>query len=392
MAVCSKPVADLKRVLVVFGTRPEAIKMAPIVRELRERSGFDVKVCATAQHREMLDQMLAMFSIVPDFDLNLMTPEQQLADLTARVVQSMREVLQEWRPDLVLVQGDTTTTFAASLAAFYERIPVGHVEAGLRTGNVNSPWPEEMNRRLTSALASYHFAPTELARTNLSAEGIDPASVMVTGNTVIDALKQVLGRFAQDSTLRAQYDAEFSYLNGGRRLVLVTGHRRENFGEGFRQICIALRELAKRKDIRLVYPVHFNPNVRGPVYQILHGLENVHLIEPLEYEAFSYLLDRCYMIITDSGGLQEEATYLGKPLLLMRDTTERPEAVETGNVKLVGTNAKKIVAEACLLLDDEACYRTMANAGNPFGDGTAARQIADYLETLKGVQVAAQVQ
>ena len=381
---------DLRQILIVFGTRPEAIKMAAVVRELRRRDGLDVKICVTAQHRQMLDQVLGIFGITPDFDLNLMLPRQELADLTARVLQGMQAVLRRWRPDLVLVQGDTTTTFASALAAFYEGIPVGHIEAGLRTGNMHSPWPEEMNRRVTGALASYHFAPTDVARNNLIAEGVDPDSVIVTGNTVIDALQEILCRFDKDRDLGARYDRQFSFLNPGRRLVLVTGHRRENFGDGFIQMCSALREIAGREDVELVYPVHFNPNARQPVHEILRGLANVHLIEPQEYEAFCYLLRRCYMIISDSGGLQEEATYLGKPLLLMRDTTERPEALEAGPVKMVGTDKRKIVEEAALLLDKDSAYRSMAKASTRFGDGLAAQRIANYLEALKGAQIAAQ--
>lgn len=362
--------------------------MAPVIRELRGVGGFDVKVCVTAQHRQMLDQILTFFEITPDFDLNLMAPNQQLGDLAARVLQGMRRVYKQFRPDIVLVQGDTVTTFAASLSAFYEKIAVGHVEAGLRTRNPHSPWPEEINRCLTTVVSTHHFAPTESARRNLLSEGIDAESIAVTGNTVIDALKHVLARLAHDRQLSRRYEQQFAHIDGGRRLVLVTGHRRENFGDGFRRICTALRELAKREDIELVYPVHLNPNVRGPVQQMLSKVRNIHLLEPMDYEPFSYLLNRCYMVITDSGGIQEEATYLGKPVLLMRDTTERPEALEAGTVKLVGTDPATILSEAHCLLDDDRAYSAMARASNHFGDGFASGRIVNYLKAIKGVQVA----
>jgi UDP-N-acetylglucosamine 2-epimerase (non-hydrolysing) len=381
----------LLKVLVVFGTRPEAIKMALVVKALSESHFLEVKVCVTAQHRQMLDQVLELFDIRPDFDLNLMTPNQQLADTTANVLLAMQGVYREWRPDLVLVQGDTTTAFAASLAAFYEKIAVGHVEAGLRTGNMESPWPEEANRRLTALLTNYHFAPTEGARQNLLLEGVNPAAVVVTGNTVIDALRQMTAQFCVEKDAAARFEASFSYLDPNRRLVLVTGHRRENFGQGFKNICLALTQVAQRGDVELVYPVHLNPNVRVPVQRILGRTKNVHLIEPLDYAPFSYLLNRCFFIITDSGGIQEEATYLGKPVLVMRDTTERPEAVESGNSRLVGTDIEKIVDQACLLLDDAQTYRKMAVRRDIYGDGCAAQRIVKYLEALKGVQVEANV-
>lgn len=377
-----------QRVLVVFGTRPEAIKMAPVIKELRNSSSFDLRVCVTGQHRQMLDQVLWLFGIKPDFDLDLMMPAQTLAGVAARILAAMQEVYRQWRPDLLVVQGDTTTTFAASLSAFYDHIPVAHIEAGLRTGNPYSPWPEEVNRRLTSLICAHHFAPTARARQNLIAEGVSPESVLVTGNTVIDALRLVLSQIEEDSPLRERLQGNFGWLVQNRRLVLVTGHRRENFGDSFRNICIALRELAKRQDLTLLYPVHFNPNVQRPVYEILGGVENIHLVAPLEYCSFSYLLKNCYMTITDSGGIQEEATYLGKPVLLMRDTTERPEAVDAGTVRLVGTDVETILQQAHCLLDHEPSYRAMARPSNQFGDGFAARRIVEHLQAYKGAQVA----
>ena len=369
----------LERVLITFGTRPEAIKMAPVVHELRSAGLVETKVCVTAQHRHMLDQVLALFAIKPDFDLDLMKPDQNLVDLTAGVLCRMRDLYRQWRPDLVLVQGDTTTTFAASLAAFYEQIPVGHVEAGLRTGNKYAPWPEEMNRSLTGILSHYHFAPTERARQNLLAEGVNPQSIVVTGNTVIDALREIVYRIQTDRQLMLSLQQQFAYLDPDRRLILVTGHRRENFGMGFERICLALRKLAERDDVEIVYPVHLNPNVQRPVQQFLGEVNNIHLIEPQEYLPFAFLMQRSFLIITDSGGLQEEAPFLGKPVLLMRDTTERPEAVEVGTVKLVGTQVEKILLEANRLLDDREAYLYMAKASNPFGDGFAARRIVESL-------------
>lgn len=373
-----------ERTLLVFGTRPEAIKMAPVVLELKRSPHFDIKVCVTAQHRHMLDQVLSIFGIVPDFDLNVMAPNQHLTELAATMLKALRQVFLQWRPDLILVQGDTTTTLAASLAAFYDNIPVAHIEAGLRTGDLLAPWPEEANRKLTAVLAKHHFAPTDQARQNLLAEGIDNESITVTGNTVIDALANTLSHLEKNQQHVAAYDQRFSYLRAERRLVLVTGHRRENFGEAFKNICMALRELAQRSDVELLYPVHLNPNVRQPVHGILGGVENVHLIEPQEYEPFCYLLNRCYLIITDSGGIQEEATYLRKPVLLMRNTTERPEAVEVGTVKLAGTDGNNILAHAHRLLDDAAAYKAMTAVASPFGDGFAARRIVTYLEKLMG--------
>lgn len=331
----------------------------------------------------MLDQVLSLFSIQPDFDLNVMRTNQPLPHLTAMVLLRMGKLYRQWRPDLVIVQGDTTTTFATSLAAAYEKIPIAHVEAGLRTGNKYSPWPEETNRCLTSVLARWHFAPTERARHNLLREGIDPEAIVVTGNTSVDAVKQVLSRLNNDSRLKAIYDEQFSYLDTHRRLVLVTGHRRENFGEGLRRLCLALRELARRQDVEIVYPVHLNPNVRLPAEEILAQQSNVWLIQPQRYSAFVYLLRRCYIVISDSGGIQEEATCLGKPVLLVRPATERQEAVEAGTVKIVGTYIQDIVREATMLLDDPMAYCAMARATSPFGGGNAALKIVKHLEWVK---------
>ncbi|MDB5868353.1 MAG: hypothetical protein JWP96_685 [Polaromonas sp.] len=369
-----------KKILLVFGTRPEAIKMAPLVKTLQAQPAFEVKVCVTAQHRHMLDQVLGLFDIEPDFDLNLMRPGQDLYDISSGVLLGLKPVLMQWRPDAVLVHGDTSTTFAASLAAFYQRIPVGHVEAGLRTGNLYSPWPEEANRKLTSALAHWHFAPTATSRGNLLREGIAPEHIHVTGNTVIDALLQVREKIVGSAVLRQQFEADFSVLDPAKRLVLVTGHRRENFGEGFEQICQALARIAKdNANVQVVYPVHLNPQVQEPVRRLLAGVDNVHLIEPLDYLPFVYLMDRSTLILTDSGGIQEEAPSLGKPVLVMRDTTERPEAVEAGTVRLVGTNADEIVSQASLLLGNAKAYEAMAFAHNPYGDGFACERISQAL-------------
>lgn len=370
----------MKKILSVFGTRPEAIKMAPVVKALEVEEAIESKVCVTAQHRQMLDQVLCLFNIVPDFDLDLMEPGQDLTDITVNVLNGMRGVLKEWRPDLILVHGDTTTTFAASLAAYYEKVPVGHVEAGLRTGNIYSPWPEEMNRRLTGAITSLHFAPTEKARQNLLAEGVPGARIYVTGNTVIDALLQVATRVSIDDGLQSDFTAQFPFLDKTKKLILVTGHRRENFGEGFENICRALKGLGKREDVQVVYPVQLNPNVQEPVRRILSGCPQIHLIDPLDYLPFVYLMSRAYLIITDSGGVQEEAPSLGKPVLVMRDTTERPEAVEAGTVKLVGTDVDRIVAEANALLVDDKTYQAMSRAHNPYGDGSAAARIVGILK------------
>lgn len=378
------------RYLLVFGTRPEAIKMAPLVRALSDAAShvdIDVRVCVTAQHREMLDHVLQLFEIEPDVDLNLMRPGQDLTDITAHVLTSMRSVLRDMRPDRVLVHGDTTTTFAASLAAYYERIRVGHVEAGLRTGNIYAPWPEEMNRKLTGAIADAHFAPTASARDNLLREGVSEQNIFVTGNTVIDSLLDVAHRIREDEQLADELASRFPFLRSDRRLILVTGHRRENFGEPFERLCRALATLASRDDVQIVYPVHLNPNVQEPVRRILGGLSSdaVSLIDPVDYVEFVYLMTRAHIIITDSGGVQEEAPSLGKPVLVMRETTERPEAVAAGTVRLVGTDEERIVAEATQLLEDEEHYRRMSEARNPYGDGQAAARIVNALLQADGV-------
>lgn len=368
------------KVLTVFGTRPEAIKMAPVVKALADHPDIEAKVCVTAQHRQMLDQVLDIFAIRPDFDLNLMKPGQDLSDITSNVLLGMREVYRQWQPDIVLVHGDTTTTLAASLSAYYAKVRVGHVEAGLRTHNKYSPWPEELNRRLAGAVSDLHFAPTAKARDNLLREGITADTIHITGNTVIDALLDVVERVRADGALMRRFDLQFDFLDPKKRLILVTGHRRENFGAGFENICQALADIAARGDVQIVYPVHLNPNVQEPVRRILSGVADVHLIEPQDYLPFVYLMDRSAFLITDSGGVQEEAPSLGKPVLVMRDTTERPEAVEAGTVKLVGTDRDTIVREANRLLDDAAAYDAMARAHNPYGDGKAAARIRDILK------------
>ena len=370
---------SINKVLLVFGTRPEAIKMAPLVLELKSRKGLNVEVCVTAQHREMLDQVLDLFELKPDYDLNLMQPGQDLYDITTKALIGLKGVLETSKPDLVLVHGDTTTTFASSLAAFYQRIPVGHVEAGLRTGNIYSPWPEEMNRKLTGSLTKFHFAPTTKAQNNLFLENVDAADVYVTGNTVIDALVQVEKRIGTDKALNSKLSAQFDFLDPSKKLILVTGHRRESFGDGFENICQALRTLAQQADVQVLYPMHLNPNVREPVNRILHNIKNVFLIEPQEYLPFVYLMSRAYIILTDSGGVQEEAPSLGKPVLVMRDTTERPEAVDAGTVKLVGTDYDCIVNESMALLTDKQAYEKMSFAHNPYGDGKACQRIADII-------------
>jgi UDP-N-acetylglucosamine 2-epimerase (non-hydrolysing) len=373
------------RVMIVFGTRPEAIKMIPVVNALRADKDFDIRVCVTAQHREMLDQVLRVFDVVPDFDLNIMRPGQDLTGVTQQVLSSMHDLLREWRPDLVLVHGDTTTAFAASLAAYYQQIKVGHVEAGLRTSNIYSPWPEEINRRLVDAIAHLHFAPTESARQNLLRENVTSERVFVTGNTVIDSLLMVAERLRSDATLCGEMERRFAFLDPGRKLILVTGHRRENFGGGFESICKALAELAKRADFELLYPVHLNPNVQSSVLPALSGIDSMHLIEPVDYVPFVYLMSRASVILTDSGGIQEEAPSLGKPVLVMRETTERPEAVDAGTVKLVGTDVRMIVENVTRLLDDPTAYRAMTSAANPYGDGHAGQRIADILRESAGL-------
>ena len=379
----------MKKILLVFGTRPEAIKMAPLVKKLQEMpEEFQTVVCVTGQHREMLDQVLRLFDITPEYDLNIMKPNQDLYDITSRILLGMRDVLREVQPDIVLVHGDTTTSMAAALAAFYQQIPVGHVEAGLRTGNIYSPWPEEMNRLITGRITTHHFSPTPLAKENLLREHVDEKQIIVTGNTVIDALQMVVKRLAEDKALANEVATKINQmgydvqrLDGNRRMVLITGHRRENFGEGFLNICRAIKHLAEQyQAVDFVYPMHLNPNVRKPVLEILgEKAENVFLIEPLDYLPFVYMMQHSTLILTDSGGVQEEAPGLGKPVLVMRDTTERPEAVEAGTVLLVGTNREKIEQGVSMLLDDADTYRRMSEAVNPYGDGNACNRIVDRL-------------
>jgi UDP-N-acetylglucosamine 2-epimerase (non-hydrolysing) len=370
-----------KKILIVFGTRPEAIKMAPVVNRLRLCNGVQVFVCVSAQHRQMLDQVLELFDIQADFDLNLMVPNQTLAALTARVLTGVDEVLDRLQPDLVLVHGDTSTAFAASLACFYKKIPVAHVEAGLRSGDIHSPWPEELHRRMVAQTASSHFAPTTLAKSNLLNEGVVSTAVWVTGNTVIDALLDIVKRISADPALQAKLTQAMPWLDDPkRRLILVTGHRRENFGEGIEGVCRALRTLALDPDVMIVYPVHPNPNVMEPVHRLLASVANVHLVEPMEYLPFVFLMSKAYFIITDSGGIQEEAPSLGKPVLVMRDTTERPEAVAAGTVRIVGSSEARILEEARRLLSDPAHYARMATAHNPYGDGNAAERIVKVIE------------
>jgi UDP-N-acetylglucosamine 2-epimerase (non-hydrolysing) len=373
------------KTLCVFGTRPEAIKMAPLAISLTDDERFNAKVCVTGQHREMLDQVLRLFDIQPEYDLNIMRPSQDLTDITTAILLGMRDILAEFKPDIVLVHGDTATTFATTLAAYYQQIPVGHVEAGLRTGNIYSPWPEEANRKLTGALAEYHFAPTENSAANLEREGIRPTSISVTGNTIIDALFKVVEKLDADQDLLKNIQAMFPFLCKEKKLILVTGHRRESFGGGFERICEALARTAKKHpDVQIVYPVHLNPNVLQPVKRLLTGIHNIYLIDPLDYLPFVYLMNRAAIILTDSGGIQEEAPSLGKPVLVMRTTTERPEAVEAGTVKLVGTDVDSITQELTTLLQSPDAYRAMSRAHNPYGDGRAANKI---VEVLAGIQV-----
>jgi len=374
-----------KRILIVFGTRPEAIKMMPLVKLFRSTETYESKVCVTAQHREMLDQVLHLFDIEADYDLNIMKAEQDLYDITSRIALGMKQVLSDFKPDLVLVHGDTTTTFMAGVAAFYQKIPVGHVEAGLRTGNIYSPWPEEANRRMVAVLARLHFAPTKRSKENLLEENIPQEHITVTGNTVIDALFLMLRLFEENPQLKERTEQEIRRvypLNGKRKFILVTGHRRENFGEGFIHICEAIKEIAeKNPDIDIVYPVHLNPNVQKPVREILGEMKNVYLLKPMEYEVFVYMMHQAHLILTDSGGIQEEAPSLGKPVLVLRNETERPEALEAGTVKLVGTTKKKIVDTVQLLLDNEDAYTQMSRAENPYGNGKAAEKILQFIET-----------
>ena len=374
----------MKKILIVFGTRPEAIKMAPLVKAFqKEKINFETRVCVTAQHRQMLDQVLDIFDIQPDYDLNIMKPGQDLYDITANVLIGMKTVLSDFNPDIVLVHGDTTTTLSASLAAYYAKVKVGHVEAGLRTNDVYSPWPEEGNRQLTGVLANYHFAPTEISEQNLLVEGKAKNTIFVTGNTVIDALFYVVNRTENNKTLKKKIETELSQqyqLNDSRKFILVTGHRRENFGEGFINICEGLKQIAvSNPHIDIVYPVHLNPNVQKPVNEILSNVPNIYLIDPLQYEEFIYLMNKSSFIITDSGGIQEEAPSLGKPVLVMRDTTERPEAVAAGTVKLVGCNKTVLFEEAQILIHNAQAYEKMAKAHNPYGDGKACERIVEIL-------------
>ncbi len=370
------------KVLTVFGTRPEAIKMAPLVHALSQDKFFESMTCVTAQHREMLDQVLRLFDIEPDYDLNIMKLGQGLSELTSRILDGLQPVLEAFKPDMVLVHGDTTTTLATSLSAFYQRIPVGHVEAGLRTGNLYSPWPEEANRKLTAHLAMYHFSPTEHARQNLLRESLLDKQIFVTGNTVIDALFWMRDRVMPDKVLRQDLQDRYPFLDVRKKMILVTGHRRENFGDGFERICRALAQIAMDyPEVQIVYPVHLNPNVSEPVNRILHGIENIILIDPQNYLPFFWLMNQAYLILTDSGGIQEEAPALGKPVLVMRDTTERPEAVEAGTVRLVGTNVNSIVNAVTQLLTDEDDYFQMSRAYNPYGDGHACQRILAALKT-----------
>lgn len=379
-----------KKILIVFGTRPEAIKMAPLVKEFKKHPDLcELKICVTGQHRELLDQVLHIFEITPDFDLNIMKQGQDLYDITIGVLQGMKQVLTQWRPDVVLVHGDTTTSTAAALAAFYQQIPVGHVEAGLRTYNIYSPYPEEMNRQITSRISSYNFSPTALSRENLLRENVNPNTITVTGNTVIDALLMVVNKINNDQQLQqklsddlAIYGYDVNRLSKGKKLVLITGHRRENFGDGFIRLCSAIKTLCEKyPDVDFVYPMHLNPNVRKPIQQVFNktDLQNMFFIEPLEYLPFVFLMERSYIVLTDSGGIQEEAPGLGKPVLVMRDTTERPEAVDAGTVKLVGTDFDKIVSETSQLIEETDYYSKMSQAVNPYGDGLASERIINFL-------------
>jgi UDP-N-acetylglucosamine 2-epimerase (non-hydrolysing) len=374
----------MKKILLVFGTRPEAIKMSPLVKEFhKDTDNFEIKVCVTAQHREMLDQVLDLFQITPDYDLDIMKPGQNLYDITSDILLEIKHIFEDCKPDVVLVHGDTATTFATSLAAYYQKIKIGHVEAGLRTGNLYSPWPEEGNRRLTGVLTDYHFSPTETSKHNLLNEGVDESKIIVTGNTVIDALQLVVDKIDSNERLRSKiektiFQSGFKELDS--KFILVTGHRRENFGQGFLNICEALKVLAKNNpDINILYPVHLNPNVRKPVSDLLSNISNIKLVEPFQYEEFIYLMSKSYLILTDSGGIQEEAPSLGKPVLVMRDTTERPEAVKAGTVKLVGSDQNNIVKEVQNLLDDSSEYQRMSKAHNPYGSGNASKKILKIL-------------
>ena len=370
----------MKKILIIFGTRPEAIKMSPVADLINKNANFELKVCVSAQHRQMLDQVLNLFEITPDYDLDVMHPDQSLSDLTGTIITKLNKVMLDCNPDLVLVHGDTATTFAGALASYFNMIPVGHIEAGLRTNNIYSPWPEEGNRKLTGVLAEHHFAPTEISKQNLLNEGIDSTKIIVTGNTVIDALHQIIYKIKDNEKINLSLKKKFNFLDFKKKTILITGHRRESFGDGFERICNAVSKLAlKFSDVQFVYPVHLNPNVKDPVYKVLSNLSNVFLIEPLEYLPFVYLMDLSHIILTDSGGIQEEAPSLGKPVLVMRDFTERPEAVNAGTVKLVGTNENLIIENVTKLLLDENEYKKMNIAHNPYGDGKASQRIVKYL-------------
>lgn len=370
----------MKKTLTVFGTRPEAIKMAPLVKALCSDARFESRVCVTAQHREMLDQVLDLFQISPDYDLNLMTPGQSLSDVTLGILKGIENILDDWKPDVVLVHGDTSTTFAVSLAAYYKQIPVGHIEAGLRTGNIYSPWPEEGNRKLTGVLTNYHFAPTEASKQNLIDENVSEGDIAVTGNTVIDALHWVKNKLDNDQQLQYELSKNFTMLDQDKKLILVTGHRRESFGNGFERICKALQEISKQyENCQIIYPVHLNPNVQEPVNRLLSGCSNIYLIPPQDYLPFVYLMTKSYLILTDSGGIQEEAPSLGKPVLVMRDITERPEAVKSGTVELVGTDIEMIKKKVTDLIDNETLYAKVSKASNPYGDGNACKRILEFL-------------
>jgi len=368
------------KILTVFGTRPEAIKMAPVAMALSIDGRFQSKVCVTAQHREMLDQVLALFEIVPDFDLDIMRSGQTLNDVTTSIILGLKPILENFKPDIVLVHGDTATTLATALAAYYQKIKVGHVEAGLRTGNIYSPWPEEGNRKLTGAIASYHFTPTSSAKTNLLNEGVMESDIIITGNTVIDSLLWVTDKLHSDISISRRFQSKFNYLDTDKKLILVTGHRRESFGDGFERICEALQEIATtHPQAQILYPVHLNPNVQEPVHRLLKNFDNIFLIEPQEYLSFIYLMNKAHIILTDSGGIQEEAPSLGKPVLVMRETTERPEAVAAGTVRLVGTNARTIVEQVGVLLTNQDEYLKMSLAHNPYGDGLSCQRILGYI-------------
>jgi UDP-N-acetylglucosamine 2-epimerase (non-hydrolysing) len=376
----------IKKVMFAFGTRPEAIKMAPLIKVFQDEKNFETKVCISAQHRQMLDQVLKMFDIKADYDLNIMKPDQDLFDVTTKVLAGMKKVLNDYSPDIIFVHGDTATTSACSLAAFYNKIKIGHIEAGLRTGNIYSPWPEEANRKITGVLADYHFAPTATSENNLLKENINKKNILVTGNTVIDALSLILEKIENNSRLKTRILKSISSqykLFDDKKIILVTGHRRENFGNGFRNICNALKTIADNNpDFDIVYPVHFNPNVQKPVKEILSNSRNIHLIEPLSYECFIYIMNKSFFIITDSGGIQEEAPSLGKPVLVIRDTSERPEAIRAGTVKLVGTNYSKIIEESQKLIDDKNEYHKMSKASNPFGDGKASLKVLNFIKSI----------